>query len=56
VSAAPPKIAVHDPSKSFPDGREVTTIEGLGEPGALDPVHAAFAEVGPPSAASARRG
>jgi carbon-monoxide dehydrogenase small subunit len=28
------------------DGRDVTTIEGLGGPGALDPVQAAFAEVG----------
>jgi carbon-monoxide dehydrogenase small subunit len=28
------------------DGREVTTIEGLGGPAALDPVQAAFAEVG----------
>jgi carbon-monoxide dehydrogenase small subunit len=28
------------------DGRAVTTIEGLGGPGALDPVQAAFAEVG----------
>jgi carbon-monoxide dehydrogenase small subunit len=28
------------------DGREVTTIEGLGGPMALDPVQAAFAEVG----------